>query len=413
MRELLIYFHDKNVKKFSKAVSGMNYTNKAEKISIKNIKKMYGTNLKTTISRLENYRRCPFSFHMTYGLKLKENDSFQMTTIDTGSFMHEVIDAFFQYLEDEEVELKKLTDEQIEYIVNKIIDEILQTSKYYIFTSSAKFKLMTRRLKKVVLQSMNYIIYSLKYSDFKPLGHEVEFGTNSEYKPIKIRLDSGEDIEIIGKIDRIDVGKLNDKEYVRIIDYKSQIKRLDLNQVVTGLQIQLITYLDAITEQDNFEPAGVLYLGLIDNIIKANKNMPDEMIEKEIRKGFKMQGLLLADVSVIKMMDNKLESGYSDIIPAYINKDGELSERSSSIAKKDEFDALQKAVKNTIRQISAEILSGNIDIKPYNYQKKTGCDYCKYKSICMFNPNMKENDYFYVKHKNNAEIFYDLKSQED
>lgn len=409
-KEFLIYFYQKRKKEFSQAVSGMNYTNKAEKISIQNLKKMYGTNLKTTISRLENYRKCPFSFHMTYGLKLKENDNFQMSTIDTGSFMHEVIDSFFQYIDENKLDLKLISEEEIQQIVNQIIDEILQTSRYYIFSSSAKFRMMTRRLKKVVLQSMKYIIYSLKYSDFKPIGHEVEFAKNSPYQPIKLELDSGETIEIVGKIDRVDVGKLNDREYVRIIDYKSQVKKLDLNQVVAGLQIQLITYLDAITEQDQFEPAGILYLGLVDQIVKAKKNLLDEEIEKEIRKGFKMQGLLLADVKVVKMMDNKLEQGYSDLVPAYVGKDGTLSTK-SSVASKEEFEALQKTVKKTIREISTQILEGNIDIKPYYYQKKTGCDYCKYHSICMFNPKLKGNEYDYVRNRNNQEILNEISTK--
>ncbi len=406
-KQLLVYFYHKNKKEFTRAVSGMNYTNKAERISWQNIQKMYGTNLRTTISRLENYRRCPFSFHMTYGLKLKENDAFRMRTIDTGSFMHEVIDAFFQFVDENELDIKTISEVQVEKIVYQILDEILQTSRYYLFTSSAKFRLLTRRLKKVVLQSIHYIVYSLKYSDFKPIGHEVEFGEKSEYKPIKWQLDSGETIEIVGKIDRVDVGKINDQEYVRIIDYKSQIKKMDLNQVVAGLQIQLMTYLDAIAEQKQIQPAGVLYLGLVENIIKAKKNLEPEEIEKEIRKSFKMQGLLLADVKVVKMMDNQLEQGYSDIVPVYLGKDG-ISSKLSSVATLEEFEALQKKVKKIIRQICVEILSGKIDIKPYHYQDKTGCDYCQYKSICMFNPNMKGNEYSYIKHKNQHEILNEI-----
>ena len=231
-------------------------------------------------------------------------------------------------------------------------------------------------------------------------------------KPINIQLYSGEKIEIIGKIDRVDVGKIDEKKYVRIIDYKSQIKRLDLNQVVSGLQIQLITYLDAITERDNFEPAGVLYLGLIDNIIREKKNISDEEIEKKIKKNFKMQGLILADINVVKMMDNKLEKGYSDVVPAYIDKYGELSPKSSSIATKEEFEKLQKVVKKTIKDISKEILCGNIDIKPYSYRKKNGCTYCPYKSICMFNINCKDNDYNYIKQKSNEQIMFELMEEE-
>ena len=110
-----------------------------------------------------------------------------------------------------------------------------------------------------------------------------------------------------------------------------------------------------------------------------------------------MKGLILADINVIKMMDNKLQTGQSDVIPVYIDKDGNISEKKSKVITKDDFDDLQKQVKQIIKQISKEILSGKIDIKPYNYQKKTGCDYCKYKTICMFNNNIKGNDYNYIK----------------
>lgn len=59
-------------------------------------KKLYGETLHTTISRLERYRSCPFSFYLEYGLKLKEKKSLKLQAIDTGSFMHEVIDEFFE-----------------------------------------------------------------------------------------------------------------------------------------------------------------------------------------------------------------------------------------------------------------------------------------------------------------------------
>ena len=71
-------------------------------------------------------------------------------------------------------------------------------------------------------------------------------------------------------------------------------------------------------------------------------------------------------------------------------------EKKSSIISKENFDILQKQVKETIKEISKEILKGKIDIKPYNYNKKTGCDYCKYKTICMFNTNIKGNEYNYI-----------------
>lgn len=389
------YFYKQDKIRFEKAIQGIYYTNKADNINKENIENLYGNYLKTSVSRLEAYKRCPFAFHLTYGLKIKEKDELKMEAIDTGSFMHEVIDLFFKYLDEREINIKEITNEEILKIVNLIISDLIETSKYYIFSSSAKYKLLTRRLKKVVYKSICYIVYSLKYSDFKILGHEVEFSNIGEYKNIIIEMENKK-IEITGKIDRIDIAKLSDKQYVRIIDYKSSSRDLDLNQVLAGLQIQLITYLDAIGEQTSYEPSGILYMGLIDNVVKDAKNLTEEEIENKIRNNFRMKGLILADVNVIKMMDNKLQRGSSDIIPVYINKDGTVSEKKSSVIKKEDFDELQIKVKNIIKEISKEILNGKIDIKPYYYKNKTGCDYCKYKTICMFNTNIKGNEYNYI-----------------
>ena len=393
--DIIRYFYLENKNKFKKATSGIYYSNKAEDINSENVENLYGNYLKTSVSRLETYRKCPFSFHLTYGLKLKEKDQLKMEAIDTGSFMHEVIDLFFKSLDENNLNLKEVTDEETLKIVSDIIRELLETSKYYIFSSSAKYRLLTRRLKKVVYKSICYIVYSLKYSDFKILGHEVEFSNTGEYKNIKLEIENKK-VEITGKIDRVDIAKLSDKQYVRIIDYKSSSKDLDLNQVLSGIQIQLITYLDAIGEQTSFEPSGILYMGLIDNVVKDAKNLTEEEIENKIRNNFRMKGLILADVSVIKMMDNKLQTGSSDIVPVYINKDGTISEKKSSVISRDDFNKLQVKVKEIIKEISKEILKGKIDIKPYYYNGKTGCDYCKYKTICMFNTNIKGNEYNYI-----------------
>ena len=50
---------------------------KTEKISKTNIQRLYGNILKTSVSRLEQYRKCPFSFHLKYGLKLKEQEEYK------------------------------------------------------------------------------------------------------------------------------------------------------------------------------------------------------------------------------------------------------------------------------------------------------------------------------------------------
>lgn len=125
-KEIFRYFFHKDVNRFKRAISGIYYTNRAENISKENIEKLYGSSLKTSVSRLENYRRCPFSFHLTYGLKLKEKDKIKIEAIDTGSFMHEVIDMFFKELDNKSINIKEISDEEILKIVNEIISRFIR-----------------------------------------------------------------------------------------------------------------------------------------------------------------------------------------------------------------------------------------------------------------------------------------------
>ena len=379
--------------KLQKAIKGFEDKNNPENISEKNIKRLYGNVLKTSISRLEQYRKCPFSFHLKYGLKLKEKEDLRIKPIDTGTFMHDIIDTFFENVDD----VKNITEEKIEKDVNDIINQKLNLSKNYIFTSNPRFIVLTNRLKKVIIQSIKYIVFQIQNSDFEILGNEIEF---------KRKIDN---VEIIGKIDRLDVAKTEKGQYIRIIDYKSSDKNIDLNELISGTQIQLITYLDSVvSEKEKKLPAGMLYFKMIDPIIKSDKNKTEEQIKEELKKKFKMNGMVLADIDIIKKMDKALDKGSSNIIPVYLDKDGNISKSRSNTISKEEFTKLQKTAEKIIKDIAKEILSGKIDIKPvYNKKTKTdSCKYCEYRTICRFNP--RTNSYSYIENETKEEILEKL-----
>lgn len=393
-KDIILWYKKNESLRINRILRGAKFSNLPEKISTENIKKMYGKTLRTSVSRLEQYKRCPFSFHMKYGLKLNEEEKFEIRSLDTGNFMHEVIDDFFEMVEQKRLDIKLIDENQLKSIVYEIVNRKMGMNKNYIFRGSPKFIVLSRRLKKVVYQSIEYIVKQLKNSKFELYGHEVEFSEKAELKPMKIELDDKKQVVVTGKIDRVDIAKMNDDTFVRIIDYKSSVKDIDLNQVVSGIQIQLLTYLDEIAEQENFQSAGILYFNLIDTIVKADKNLSDEEIKQQLNKKFKMKGLIVADIDIVKMMDTKLApSTYSECIPVYLDKDGNISRSKSSVLDREKFESLQKYTKHIISDISNEIFEGNIDIKPFYNNKKTPCDYCEYRSICNFNPNFNGNVY--------------------
>ena len=411
-----IYSEDEEYKeKLEQAIQGFYYSNIAESINKENLEKLYGDTLKTSISKLESYKRCPFSYYLKYALKLSDRTELKLEKLDTGTLMHDIIDDFFELLKEKNVSVKEIEDEQIEKIIEEILNNKLLLKQNYIFNSIPKYVVLTKRLKKVIIRAIKYIINTLKYSDFKILGTEVEFGNNKQYEPIKMSIEDGKQVEIIGKIDRIDIAENKDGRYIRIIDYKSSVKNIDLNEVVAGIQIQLLTYLDAVSKEENADLAGILYFNLIEPVIKAkNKHLTDEQLEQEIRSNFKMNGLILGDVEVVKMMDNNLTTGNSNIVPAYIDKDGNLSKNKPSIIEKDEFKLLQNKVERVIKQISEEILSGEITQKPiYLYKnKRTACEFCSYKAICGFDSKMCNNSYNYIPNLSKNEILNKLKYEE-
>lgn len=385
-------------------LEGLNYTNLPKNICKENIDKLYGNVLNTSISRLERYRSCPFSYYLEYGLNLKEKENLKIQSFNTGSFMHETIDQFFDEVNAEGLNLAELEENEIIKIVSRIVDENLNLSKNFIFTATAKYKVLVRRLKKIIAKALKYIIQTIIYSDFNIEGTEIEFGKKGKYKPIILELEGGKKIEITGKIDRIDTASDGEGKYLRIIDYKSSAKNIDLNEVYAGLQIQLLTYTDAICREEDIMPAGIFYFSLLEQMIKADKKLSEEEIEDLIRKNFKMKGLIIADVKIIKMNDNTLKQGSSKLVPAALTASGAINEKWTNGVKQEEFKILQDYIYQTIKQIGKEILSGKIDLKPYNKKGKTPCEYCKYKSICGFNTKQNNNKYNYIEQKSKDEI---------
>ena len=413
--EIYNYYKTQNEwkEKLNQDLEGINYTNLPKNIQKENIDKLYGNKLNTSVSQLEKYRSCPFSYYLQYGLRLKEKEELKVQSFNTGSFMHETIDEFFEYVRDEKLLLTEIEEEQILKIVSDIIDKNLNLSKNYIFTATAKYKVLVKRLKRIVSKALKYIIETLIHSDFNIEGTEIEFSKKGKYPPIVLELDNGKKVEIVGKIDRIDTANSEDGKYLRIIDYKSSSKNIDLNEVYAGLQIQLLTYTDAICKTEDIMPAGVFYFSLLEQMVKADKKISDEEIEEMIRKNFRMKGLILADVKIIKMNDNTLKSGSSKLVPAAITASGTVNEKWTNGVDSEQFKILQDYIDKTIKDISKEILSGKIDLKPYNKKGKTPCEYCSYKAICGFNARQKGNEYNFIDKKSKDDIIAMMKKEMD
>lgn len=394
--------------KLQRVLSGFSYSNQEEILDTKKIRELYGKPMTISVSRLEKYVECPFAYFTKYGLNAKDRKIFALSSPDIGTFMHSVIDNFSRRLLKEKKNWRDIDKEWCSNIVSQIVDDDIKEKAESVFNSSERYKYLTESFKKVLTRAVVLISEHMKRGGFNPEGYEMSFGKGGDYPPIVVELHSGEGVNLIGRVDRIDALEDENETFLRIIDYKSGAKEFRLSDVYYGLQMQLLIYLDAILTQigndTNFEakPAGILYFRIDDPMIKAKKDMSDEEIEIAIMKSLKMNGLLLDDVNIIKEMDRDV-IGNSVIIPVRVNKDGNLGK--SSVASEEQFHVLRKYVRSTIVNICENMLEGDIKIRPYKKKNYISCKFCDFSAVCGFDISLKDNKYRIINNKSDEEVW--------
>ena len=392
--------------------NGLNYTNLVEKIPREKIKRLYSNEngrLMFSVSRIEKYAQCPFSYYVQYGLKAKDRKVYEFTAPDLGSFMHDILDQFTNKIRKDHILWGDLTKERCSEIVNELVNNKLKNETNSILNSNKKYQYFSERFKKTITKSVTVISEQMRKGEFDIFKSEFDFGDFKDSDPIKLELPSRETVYLKGRVDRIDKVDLNGETYIRIVDYKSGSKNFDLNELYYGLQIQLLVYLDAILKNSDqilktqCMPGGILYFKIDNPIIKSKKALTEEEIQVEVLKKLKMDGLLLKNVELVKAMDKDMET-YSLIIPAAFKKDGDFTS-TSSVVTEGQFELLRKYVNDKMIEICEEMLSGEVKIEPCKSSKVTYCDYCDYSAICQFDTSIRDNKYKIILKKKKEDLW--------
>ncbi len=396
--------------KLEKVISGLSYTNQVEKVEKDKIKKLY-ENKNLSVSKLERYAQCPFSYFIQYGLKAEERKEYSFTAPDLGSFIHKILDIFSKSLNKDKLNWHEIDEDYIKGRVSLIVDEMINKIPGFILNSSERYKYLAYRLKKMLVSAISIISMQIKQGNFEPVDYEVSFRKNGKYPPIKLVLDDGEEVTLVGQIDRIDELEKDDSRYIRIIDYKSGDKSISLTEVYYGLQLQLLVYLDAIIESDrhkkqNIKPAAILYNRIDNPIVKSNEDQKDVVITEEILKKLRMSGLVVKDPGIIGEMDLSLKEGErktSLVIPASFDKNGNVGRYTKGVTD-SEFDILREYVKYEVKELCERMVGGDISILPCKNKNGTSCDFCSYSVICQFDSTIKGNQYTILNDKSDEEV---------
>lgn len=375
----------------------LEYIKNDENLDKNTLELLYGKELVTSVSKLELFKKCPFSYFLKYSLNINKEEEYEISSLDTGTFMHDVLEKFSKYLFKNNipyysvinVEEEKIKEEYLTIlykIINEELDRVLKKHK-----ENIKFAVLKQKLVNTMENVIYIIAKSFKDSDFSPFGYEIEFKDNTMFLPIEIKVNEDYKMKLIGKIDRVDVLETEDKSYVRVVDYKSSGKTLNLDDVKEGISLQLVSYLAAFLEnlkKDNAKtnkkevvPAACVYFNLSDKLINLSEYKDsEEKIKDEIIKSLRMKGLFLKDAKILEKMDKNFNDKQNRILDV---SSYSLNKGSKKVLEEDEFINLSKEIKEILKDIGDEILKGVVKIRPN--KKCEYCKYCDYISICRKN----------------------------
>jgi ATP-dependent helicase/nuclease subunit B len=389
------------------------YQNQEKPLSEKTSRELYGSRIRTSVSRMEKFQSCPFSHFVSHGLKLRERELYRLEAPDIGQLFHAALKMVGEHMKKHKLEWGTLEAEQMHRLAAEQVDTLTPLLQKEILLSSKRNHYLTRKLKNVVGRAAVMLGEHARRSQFSPRALEIGFGIGGQLPPLTFTLPNGCVMELVGRIDRVDGVNTPQGLLVRIIDYKSSATDLSLEDIYFGLSLQILTYLDVIISQaESFfgepaKPAGVLYFHVHNPLLRTLVPLSDDKIKSEVQKRFKMKGLLVEDEEIVRLMDTELETGYSDILPVAIKKDGGFYS-TSKVASAEQFEQLRRYTRRIIQDIGKRITDGEVSIAPYRRKKRTACTFCSYKSVCQFDPMIVPGEYRVLRDETKEKIWEEI-----
>lgn len=285
--------------------------------------KLYGKTLSPTA--LENYFACPYRSFMLRGLKLSEREEGVMRPLDTGNFIHAVLQSLA-------TEINGIEDsDALDKRARALAENLLLTPKYASMKANKRGEYMARSLVDEAAEVSRGMFEQLKNSLFKVSAAE---------QSCEILLDNG--VKLFGRIDRVD----GCGEMVRVIDYKTGSVDNSAASYYMGLKLQLPLYL--LASSKGKRAVGAYYF-------------PAKVEYEDEHDGvFRLKGYMDGSEDVVRCTDTLVgEKQKSAYVDAYLN--GRAVE---SVLPRGEFEDFLTYGTLVARKGAAELTGGNIAPSP-------------------------------------------------
>lgn len=394
--------------------------------------RIYGSVLRTSVSRLEEFASCPFKFFMRVGLRANERKVFELDARERGNFQHDILKVFHEQVTREGKRWRDLVPTEARERIKAIADAQMASHRDGLFLDSAETAFAARAMTAALQDFVEVIVGWMRSQyEFDPALAEFGFGgKNDTVGAWELELGGGRKLALQGRIDRVDIWRdpANDALLAVVTDYKSGGKKLEPVLVEHGIQLQLLAYLGALKNFSSGDLSGSLSspkeeragvrspapenskpltltlsphgLGEGTNSASAVKLIPAGAFYVSLRGKFAGGGSreeVLADTESskfayrhngrfnagwLKKFDRRPDVVSGDQFNYRLKKDGSLYANSAEALPAAEFEKLLDLVESQLRRLGTEIFSGRTAVDPYRKGKDTPCALCDYRAAC-------------------------------
>lgn len=346
-------------------------------VSPDHIESLYGKRLNLSASQVDRQAECRLSYFLRYGLRAQELKEAKVDPAEFGTYVHAVLEntardvmergGFHQVSLEETMDLAKQHSDA--YAAEHFGQLDSQRLEYLFHRNVQELDMVVRELWQ-----------ELSEGQFRPIDFELGFGDGEKMPAIEIPSESME-AQLRGFVDRVDVYRVGQSNFFRVVDYKTGKKDFDYCDVFNGVGLQMLLYLFALEQQgqdileENPTPAGVQYFPARVPYVSLDGAGEDE--EAERRSLWKRKGLLLNDELSLQAMDP------NEDMPRLCctrKKDGTLS---GDLADRAQLKLLRQYVFMVLEKMVDEIASGKVDPNPYTRgSSHNACAFCPYGAVC-------------------------------
>ena len=317
---------------------------------------------------IESLGACPFRYFLDRGIGVCEEKTDFLDPRRRGEIYHKILEEVALYMvrtakrnENGLLDFSNISEDDIKPIVDEVIkDEITS-----IQDPQDEYRCLC--IAKKAYPASEDILSELKAGDIVSVMPEEKFKDGQRISSIKLKGRENLSVYISGKIDRVDVFA---SRKTRIIDYKTFDSKLNTNILNDDWKPQLLIYLMAVLNNENFEFGSLFY-----------KKITKEVKPGENAKALHFNGIMLDDDEHLNE-EFKNAADPSEFFAVIGDNKGVTKSRYAKgkfVDKDYIFDKL-RLLEEQIYEYVDEFIKGNI--MPRENRFKNACDYCKYMQIC-------------------------------